>query len=84
MCSKLTLNINLLISILSNYNVLDCVYIDLSKRSYTPGIIGLTFHKKMFEVYEVNDIGTITVIIYTPSEDEACKQLLTCVGINLE
>lgn len=84
MCNRLSLNINLLISILGNYNMLDCVCINLSNRSYVPGIIGLTFHNQKFEVYEVSDIGTIAVVISTPNEDEACKQVLTCTGINLE
>lgn len=84
MCNRLALNIDLVVSILSNYNLLDCVYVDLSKRCYAPGIIGLTFHHNMFEVYEVSDIKTITTVMKTPHEDEACKQLLTCVGIYLE
>lgn len=84
MCNRLVLNISLVVSILSNYNLLDCVSVDLSKRCYAPGMIGLTSHQNMFEVYEVSDIKTITTIMKTPHEDEACKQLLTCVGVNLD
>lgn len=77
------MNISLLLSILDEYGLTGCVTVDLSKRNVQAGMIGLTICRNKYEVYEVNEMGLVKVILSTPDEETACKEVLACVGISM-
>lgn len=81
--TKVGLNISLALMIADKYDLADSLVVDLSKIIYTPGIVGITQDSDNggYLVYEIDKNKICNIVLSACSEEEACVEALSSLGI---